>query len=449
MVCTPRKTKSRFLSAMLVLFPLAVLCGETGFPVEPLPPPGFPETARVRRIAETRWLQDAWSAVAARTPETVTDEFGFRAEFSCAVDSGTSRLTVFVRPENAHGIQGEWRLIRSPDAGRNEEIRIFPVDDENIFLSLTPDPSDSGKSLLAVSVYGLFLREGIPLGVPFTALLTMPLTEIIRMTQDTAPWALFRPDPAGSRDSRLIARAIRENLSVLFYADDGALDENGRPVHIEDLSPQDTPPEGTVGGVNCSGFVKWIIDGIIRPAAGNGLFIGPLKTSTSNPGSHFTEPHRETRDLFFGLDWCRNLAAAVVSLQRGETILPAESGTDVTVSPFSGGNGYYEDAGYPVAELLPLLYTLAVQEPGCFYLGALNRLRGDPPLRQYHHVAALFPYFTAGGRFAVAVFESAVETGAGTFLARNRDAFIHLSRVPLPEAERFFPQTAPAAPQEP
>lgn len=447
----------------------ARLCAYTYRASTAFPPAGFTESADARLSAAARWLEDEVSAVSMRPSETITDRFGVPFEFSRTLSPRRDSLIVSVKPaargaQNAGkratgaAVQSEWRLYRSLSTGVGEEIRIFPVADENVFVSLFPPDNAEKKSVMAVEVYGLQLCKNIPLGVPFEKLYTLPLETVFRMTETTAPWYVFSHDASLYSDIISAVNAIRTSLPKLFYTDDGAFDENGTPVHIEDLSPQ-TPREfrrdndrdadgaedapdggGVIGGVNCSGFVKWIADGIIRPAAGSGLYIEPLKTPTSNPASHFTEPYRERRDLFFGLDWCRNLAAAVVSLNAGKTVLPDESGTDVDLSVFAGGTGYHKDAGYEMKELLPLLYYLAVKEPGCFYLGALSRVRGDPPLRQYHHTAAFFPYFSPEGEFTVAVFESAAETPVSDFIRANGDAFIHLSRIRAPEAGRFILQ---------
>ncbi len=412
-------------------------------------PSGFVETDSARRAASSRWLKNEVMAISMLADEQITGNFGFVFTFSSNTEklagNSANSLVVTVKPQNARGMQGEWRLYRSFSTGRAEEIRIFPINNENVFVSIKPSSSDANKSFLSIEVYGIALSRNIPLAASIETFYTASLESISAMTASSAQWNIFLTGASSLyADSRRIAETIRQGLPNLFYAFDAAFDEEGRPVHIEDQSPQDAATikaEGAIGGVNCSGFVKWIVDGIVRPTVGSGLLIEPLKTSTNNPGTHFTEPFRESRDVFFGLDWCRNLAAAVASLNAGRTILPSESGTDVSVSVFAGGNGYYKDAGYQMRELMPLMYWLAVHEPGYFYLAALSREQGNPPLRQFHHTAALFPYFEQDGTFAVAVFENAEETPISAFLEKNSNALIHLSRVQLPEPSRFLPQT--------
>ena len=407
------------------------------------PPENFIESAEVRKAVSAKWLEDEISRVSILKPETVQDSLASEYEFSCSLSVDSSSLITKVNPADADGIQGEWRLYRSMATGQAEEIRIFPLNDENVFVSVYPPPAPQKKTFLSIEIYGSKLCDNIPVGGSFESLYHMPLSRIYEMTDTLAPWYIFSHNNSDYNDIISVVHSIQTLLPRLVYTEDGAFDENGKAVHIKDLSPQaeeETWGKDIIGGVNCSGFAKWIVDGIIRPAAGNGLFIQPLKTPTDNPDSHFTKPHREQRDLFFGLDWCRNLAAAVVTLNAGKTVLPAESGTDVTDSVFADGTGYSRHTGYPVEELIPLLYYLAVKEPGCFYLGAVNRLRGNPPLRQYHHIAVFFPYFSAENGFCITVFESAAETDKQVFIERNKDAFIHLSRVKVPEAGRFILQ---------
>jgi len=104
----------------------------------------------------------------------------------------------------------------------------------------------------------------------------------------------------------------------------------------------------------------------------------------------------------------------------------------------------FEIGGYRVDGLRPLLYVLAIREPGHFYVASFNRRMGqDVALRQYFHEALLFPYFESGGEFKVAVFESAEETSLDAVLRRYPSEFVHLVRIPaLPD---FDPPGLPAA----
>jgi hypothetical protein len=247
----------------------------------------------------------------------------------------------------------------------------------------------------------------------------------------------------------------------LRFADDGAIDHLGNFVYINSNLPQ----TGAVG-LNCSGTAKWIIDGLLQPVTGSLLEIGPLKEPFGDRGSSFTDLWEEARDPFFGLDWIRNLAAAAASVLRSPSFANLQE-IEVRHEPFTQiisrtGNlgtqslpGFLENAGYAIEGLLPLLYTLAIDEPGHFFLAAVNdelgapttheNLRGRPRMRQYFHVAAFVPYFTEHGIFQVAVFESAAETSITAFRNRyTRGHHVSLVRVPI-EAAFSAPKTNTAA----
>jgi hypothetical protein len=287
-----------------------------------------------------------------------------------------------------------------------------------------------------VVLYDAYAVRSLPLPVSMERLYTMPLNEVLNLAGDKFPRRYFEPDPADYRGQRLFIEKVRERLPELRFADDGAIDQSGRYVYINTGLDQRGQP-----GLNCSGFAKWLIDGILRPVTGERLEIPPLKAPFGNRGSSFTELWEELRDPFFGLDWIRNLAS-----RAGTTLYSPSFGSlneiEVRREPFSqlilrgkkssaviySYPGFLENAGYGIEGLQALLYTLAIDEPGRFYLAAVNtemgppateeNPRGTPRMRQYFHIAALIPYFTEGGLFQIAVFESAAETSFNAL--RNR-----------------------------
>jgi hypothetical protein len=300
-----------------------------------------------------------------------------------------------------------------------------------------------------VVLYDAFLVRALPIPVPFERLYDMPVDDALNLAGGRFPRRYFDPESGMYRDSRAFVGAVRSRLSELTFLDDGAMNEDGRFVFIDTLEAQD----GAVkGGVNCSGFAKWIVDGILRPRTGERLPIGPLKEPFGERGTAFTERWEE-RDPFFGLDWIRNLAsiagAALLSPAFGalEEIEVRECPFSQIIIRQSGGStvnnypGYLPNAGFGTAGLHPLLYTLAIDEPGRVYLAAVNNEitapvtednpRGLPILRQYYHIAVLVPYFSERGIFQIAVFESAEETSFAAFKTRYPGQFVNLVRIPI------------------
>jgi hypothetical protein len=361
--------------------------------------------------------------------------------------------------------QGSWVLTRRKDSGAATRIRVFLRSDPYTYVQFRPFSAD--KCQMDVVLYDAYVVRSLPLPLPLERLFTMPVNDALNLAGDKFPAKYFDPDPANYRDQRQFIAKVRERLGELHFADDGAIDENGNYVFIATLERQipsfssnsEVSANGTNtanGGLNCSGFAKWLIDGILRPVTGERMAIPPLKAPYGSRGSSFTEPWEALRDPFFGLDWIRNLAANAGSTLRS----PAYGVLDefeVRSDPFSliikrsGRNseintypGFLEDAGYGAEGIHPLLYTLAINEPGKFYLAAINtemgtavtpdNPRGRPRLRQYFHIAALVPYFNEYGVFQVAVFESAAETSFNSFKTRYPGHYINLVRIPLSTA---------------
>ena len=200
------------------------------------------------------------------------------------------------------------------------------------------------------------------------------------------------------------------------------MDAHGEYVFIETGIPQ-----GELGGLNCSGFAKWVVDGFYRPLAGQCIGVEALKIPASaSRGNAWSRRLESERDPYFGLDWSRYLAVRLAQARTG--ILAGDlEGFDVRLmEPFP----YTDDIGYPTEGLAVLLFRLAQDFPGYFYIGSLNRDYGENPiLRQHFHVVVLFPYFERQGDFRVVVMERNQESSLETFLERYPGHYIHLVRV--------------------
>ncbi|MDR3020247.1 MAG: hypothetical protein LBU66_05015 [Treponema sp.] len=346
--------------------------------------------------------------------------------------------------------QGSWMLTRNKETGAGTIIRIFLRSDQYTYVQFRPFEND--KCYMDVVLYGGFLARSLPVAISFENLYTMPLNDIIRLAGEKFPLRYFEPDLTLYRDSRRFVTQVRRSLSGLRFADDGAIDENGNYVFIDNLLPQ----PASSAGLNCSGFTKWLIDGVLRPITGKRLPIAPLKAPFGDRGSSFTELWEDSRDPFFGLDWIRNLAAEANGTLRSASYRALDE-FEVRTNKFAlvmvnenrafvtrSYPGFLSEAGYGTEGLHPLLYTLAIDEPYSFYLAAINteigapitpeNLRGGPRLRQYYHVAALVPYFDELGVFRVVVFESAAETSFAGFRSRYPGHQVSLARIPVPAA---------------
>ncbi len=317
---------------------------------------------------------------------------------------------------------GAYILRRRRADGEADQLKIFLHSDPGFFLRIRPD--GTSRTMLTLYVAGVRVSHGIPLPVALGTLLTEPFARLMDMTRSRVDWSVIYPDTTNPayQDVALVAGRTRDVLHTLHDADDGAMDEHGDLVFIDTLGSQ----EGR-GGFNCSGFAKWIIDGVHQGLHGSLLPIAPLKTKHLDIRGHrWTETLEETRDPYFGLDWTRNLATAALSAQRnGDAVHPQAA--DVRSVAY---HAYVRNVGYRVDRLALIMYLLAISEPGHFYLGSVNPEFGDdPPLKQHVHVVVLFPYFDEGGRFVVDVMERNVETSLASLDRRYHNDSIHLVRV--------------------
>ncbi|MCL2067554.1 MAG: hypothetical protein FWG99_08830 [Treponema sp.] len=454
---------SRFLTLLIVVFIVTPLFGLD------LPVRQIPDDSPLRILLKDSWLTESPSRVLTRRTVSLTLDGGNRVEIR--VESGRNEfMVIFARelmrgrmaddgspdvPRTNTGLfpgwaQGSWMITRSLETGQPMLIRVFPRSDQFTYIQFRPFTSD--KCQMDVVLYGSYAVQSLPLPVPFERLYTMPVNDVLRLAGDKFPLKYFEPNPMDYAGQRRFIGMVRQRLPQLRFADDGAINEDGDYVFINTLEQQNEAR----GGLNCSGFAKWLIDGILRPVTGRRLAIPPLKEPFGSRGSSFTELHEESRDPFFGLDWIRNLAAEAGSVLRSpayssldEIEVRSEVFSQVLVPvnrAFSAHSytGFLQDAGYGIEGLHPLLYTLAIDEPGRFYLAAVNtemgpastpeNLRGGARMRQYFHIAALVPYFTEYGDFRIVVFESAAETSFNAFRTRYPEHHVNLVRIPLETA---------------
>ncbi|MDR3200318.1 MAG: hypothetical protein LBT68_02560 [Spirochaetales bacterium] len=322
--------------------------------------------------------------------------------------------------------RGSWIIKRDLATGDFVQVKIFFHSDPGSFVRIFPDSGGalSGKSLMDVYLFDRRLQHDVPLGPNFAGLLTLPFAAIVEASRKTVNWTnLISPvDSSAYADIRSMTRALRPRLARLVEVADGAMDKDGRMVFINTLEPQ---PAGKRAGFNCSGFVKWIADGLYAPLEGKLLDIGELKTKHPEArGSFISRRYEEERDPFFGLDWSRNIALAFAQPRPGEKAAGIES-RDVRGLPYWK---YMEDIGFPSADLPAILYYLALTEPGTFYIASVNKEFGrNPVLRQHTHVAVLLPVIDEAGRFSCPVMDTTVESDLERFMGRGD--FIHLVRV--------------------
>lgn len=338
--------------------------------------------------------------------------------------------------------RGNWIIKKDLSTGRFIQAKIFLQDDKDSFVRIFP--SEGGRSLLDVQLYGQQLGDDVLIPFSFESLMTAPFARIVELTEHSMNWAAVFPNPnaIGYRYVENLVGELDNYTASIQEMDDAAMNRVGDNVFIESGKPvfvglaasdgRSLTPGST--GLNCSGFVKWVVDSIYSAWKGKPgsffLAIEDLRQPTSrmnrNPWgesrSALGKNARENlqallRDPMFGLDWNRNLGRIAEEARLGRTLaleeLHALEGGELHGIP------YQRDLGVSLESLNATLYLLAAMRPGAIYLAAVNsRFLPEPtethpepiPLHQYWHVSILAPWFDDGkggerGRFRVAVLD--------------------------------------------
>ena len=210
--------------------------------------------------------------------------------------------------------------------------------------------------------------------------------------------------------------------SSITEVPDGAMSELGEMVYINTGAPQ-----GEVEGFNCSGFGKWVADSIYKTMTRKLLKIEDLKVRHIGVrGNSFTEQYEFSKDLFFGLDWTRNIGYRLKYINT-DLVLDKVKETDVNNISFLD---YIENRGYEIDNLEFILYYLALSEPGYIYFGSINTTMNEFPGKVFHkHVVVLFPFIDKEAIFRTSVMEVNNETSIKSLKDRYPNSYIHLVRV--------------------
>ena len=342
--------------------------------------------------------------------------------------------------------QGTYLIRRDLREDQIDQIKIFlnqNIGGRQSFIRISrPENGSYGMNLkneLEVVIFDRPVYLQVPISIPFEDILAMPLRQLLQLTSQTIDWSRLLSDPT-LKEWQLV-RQIPDQIRPLLYkipeVEGAAMDLEGRFVDIQSGKPLNE------AGLDSFGFAKWIADGVYR-SHNNWkneplyLDIEQLKRpqielrGENNPWSN------NTQDPYFGLDWARAIAHALIQAER-PTDSPANA-SDVRELPFFR---YLENIGYPIADIHAMMYLLAVKNPGFFYLGAINGpfIHADgtdqpesPLLHQYYREVVFFPYFQADGTFELVVMDGGAERSED--LLQYEGAYVHLSRIKAPYSYR-------------
>lgn len=344
-----------------------------------------------------------------------TEKKGGRIYFYFSLDSGIT----FKKIKKGSSVI----LRKLSSSGKNgvEEIRFYIKDDPTSYVSIIPDKSLK-ESLMSITLYGYVMQENIKIPLPIGTIVDTSFERIEDLTSAYVNWSFYFPDPniIYSDDVLQLSGRIVSLLPFLHDSDDGAMNKNGRFVSISTLLEQ----KG-VGGMNCSGFAKWIIDGMYYPKKGTYIPIDDLKKKyTGLRGNRWSRKLEKKYDPYFGLDWTRNLALKMAKLYDPEADYHSQ---DVNTLHFQT---YVKDVGFPLKDLKVTMYECAVSMPEYFYLGSINMITDNPPgLRKHLHVVVVFPAIDSLGKFSYTIFSRNKVVTLRELTDQYPGAFIHLVKV--------------------
>ena len=430
---------------------------------------GIPDSSEIRAGLEEKWFTAPLSAVRENPPEIHANNNGNK--FQVRLEENEQTFNVFVAPyaelnvtvysdTGAHiekqqvypgDYCGSWVLIRDKKTGNPLRIRYYFLKNSEVFIQFTP--SANVKLVLTDLVMsGNYAARGVPTGMPFEKFYTASFDDVMTITETKLPWNYVLADTDLYHSSKQMIAVIREKLPFIQYAQDSMYGGNKDRVHIS--TGRKFTKEEIFGNneeklsLSSAGFVKWIADGLVEPLSGGMLKRAPLIKETVEVKENGRQGVLSQRyNLYFSLDWIRNLASAVISVYAGKTYLFNQSGVDVTINPFASSitdRGvsnvvtFIENSGYRVSVLRSLLYVLASTEPGTFYFGAIRGTDRTvtPEIMAFNDCVAFFPYFMDDGGFACSVFINGREMNLEDFCLMYSDDFVYLTRVKT--SEQFY-----------
>lgn len=431
----------------------------------------IPDSAEIRRTIVDSWISAPVSEVRNYKEDLRKNRIG--ETFQIRMEENKTEFSVIVAPRSeldvdlingdshrivraavySKGAAGSWVLFREKNSGKPLRVEWHFNPDPDVFLVFRPQAQ---KTLVDMSVFGSFAAKSVPLGVPFERIYTAGFQDVKNWTQKTLPWEKVSVETGLYRDSLMMAGIIKSNLDSIVFTEDACYDSKGKLKSVitgkdyilKDESGFEISLDEKKLYLSGAGFLKWIVDGIVEPATGLGTSISDL----TEPTVEFDSVGKigvmsQEWNLYFTLDWCRNLAAKAYSVRSRRNVDFKSAGLDVNKNYFasevSGGkistsSGYIKNTGYSIEKIKSVLYVLAVTEPSWFYLAAIRQgscLKPDELV--FNNCAVFFPYFDNNGKFGCFVFEQGKEISLEKFVKKYKDAYIHLERVKSLEA--FFP----------
>lgn len=359
-----------------------------------------------------------------------------------------------------YDLPGSWILFRDKKTGNPISVRYYFHKNSEIYVEFDAEEVPSMNASMkkkkndekiygSFLIFGMYLAHSVPVGLTIDNLYSFSFTQMVEVTKTSLPWEYADVNTLLYDDSLQMIGCIREKLPGFVFEKDACYDGEMRPIKISTGELREEKAEKGGVSLDSFGFVKWVVDGLVRPISGSNLELNPLKTPTvklrtGSKADFFADKYNQ----YFALDWIRNIAAAYLSILSNNFYTYENSGCEVQIRPFASQftkNGtknipvYIKDNGYSIESLKALFYIFAIQEPGRFYLAAMRETDNSVPQNVFYaRAAVLFPYFDANGDYNVSIFENGKEYTIDEFIEKNPGTFVNLVR--MQSSQRFFPQ---------
>lgn len=442
-----------------------------------------PDSSKIRASIKNSWLKNDFSSIRGKPTEERKNEIGIN--YQIRLEENEEFFKIIVAPETLldmeyvcengivnrtvgvylEGSSGSWVLQRNKKTGKPEKITWYFNADSDVYLQIRPEDN---RTVADMVVFKSFIARSVPVPSSFENFYTCSFRELYNWTARSIPWNKVVPVPGQYHSILQMAAVIHEAHSRMDYIEDSCYDEDGKLCRIstgkgfkigsetnEDITAfydnvkfnADTSNKKRLALSN-AGFVKWVCDGLINPVEGKGTKISELLEETMEINKTGRKGIlSQNYNLTFTLDWCRNLAARIMSLNNSRDVTWLTGGVDVTLNFFSceitangeikNSSGYIKNTGYEISKVKPMMYALGVSEPGYFYLGAIKEVSKNKTETAFNNCAVFFPYFDDAGRFDCKVFEGGMEMSLESFVSRYPDSFVHLERCK--SSDYFFP----------
>lgn len=427
---------------------------------------GIPDSSEIRKGLKERWFEASLEDVRMNLPEIYDNDAG--QKFQVRLEESDTTYMIFVAPCATINVKvysnkgmsyeqqeiypgeapGSWVLVRDKKTNKPIRIRWYFSVDSDIYVQFTPYGRTAVADLL---IYGNYASKGASTGIPFDKLYELSFADVMKMTSISLPWKYVTVDGDKFGSVLQMAGMIQKNLGRVMFVQNAMYDEDGKLIQITNGKAFDTENQDPAKlYLSSAGFVKWIADGLVEPIAGTKLKRAPLvKETVTVKENGYQGVLSQKYNLFFALDWIRNLAAAITSVNNGKVYMYNEAGTDVTINPFAAtisGAGtvntvtFIEDTGYNVSVLKSLLYVLAATESGNFYFGAIRETDKTitPEIKVFNDCVAFFPYFSSNGSFGCFVYMNGKQISLDDFCMIYPDAYIYLTRARA--SKDFYPE---------